>query len=153
MRFMSTKQRIDSLLSQYGVNLGSAMTDTLRKEIIDYLSEIRNIKEKQAMMDINGMVVKGMKAPLNIKSEQTLMPSTARDAAKSWASSRMTGAPTLGMAAGTPIWKKRIPEMVASGELKNGQFVKDTDGDPYLIHMYKKPNGKFGIQAIYWAVK
>lgn len=153
MRFMSTKQRIDSLLSQYGPNLGSQMTDGLRKEIIDFLGEIRKIKEKQAMMDMNNMVRKGMTPGISIPPERTLLPSTAKSEAIKWASSRLASAPVLGMAAGTPIWKKRIPEMAQAGELKNGQFVRDTDGDPYLIDFFKRPDGKIGVRAIYWAVK
>lgn len=155
MRFMNTKQRIESLVNQYSpLQLGSAMTDGLRKEIIGYLGEMRKIQEKKAMLDINTMIIKGMQQPINISADRTIMPSTARREANAWASSAgISRAPVLGMAAGTPIWKKRIPEMYASGEVKNGQFVKDTDGTPYLIDVTKKPNGKLSVKAIYWAVK
>jgi hypothetical protein len=151
MRFMSTKKKIDSWLSQYGTDLGSAMTEEMRKEIVNYLSEVRSIKERLAMADVNSMTTKGMR--LGFDPKKVPVSSTAQDEARNWANPKIKVADTLGMAAGTPIWAKRVKDMVSQGQLKNGQFVKDTDGDPYLIEFYTGPSGKIGVRTRYWAVK
>jgi hypothetical protein len=151
MRFMDTKTKIDSWVNQYGIDLGSAMTEEMRKEIINYLSEVRNIKDRLAMTDINSMTTKGLR--LGFEAGKVPVSSTAQDEARNWANPKIKAAPVLGMAAGTPIWGKRIKEMVSSGDLKNGQFVKDTDGTPYLIEFYSGPTGKIGVRTRYWAVK
>jgi hypothetical protein len=127
------------------------MTEEMRKEIVNYLSEVRSIKERLAMADVNSMTTKGMR--LGFDPKKVPVSSTAQDEARNWANPKIKVADTLGMAAGTPIWAKRVKDMVSQGQLKNGQFVKDTDGDPYLIEFYTGPSGKIGVRTRYWAVK
>lgn len=150
MRFMATKTRIDSWLTQYGPQLGSAMTEEMRRDMIDYLKQIRGIKERLFMMDVNGIVRKGN----NLGFKRPQAPQTAIDEAKSWSiKNGVTNAPLLGMAAGTTIWNQRVSQMIDKGELKNGQFVKDTDGRTFLVKFTARPDGKIGKSLVEWVIK
>jgi hypothetical protein len=150
MRFMELKTRIGGYLSM--IQGGSQMTDKMRSEMQSYLREVRSIKEKNMMRDINNNVLTGMEKGYTGKN--ILVSGSARREAYKWAAPRMVSAtPVTGIQPGSPMWEKAIKDGFVSGKVKNGSFVRDLDGDYHLIEAKSDDNGGFDVTSTSWVIK